>query len=736
MTAVLILWALLTAMPGIAQENPGDWSAFTSMRTMEAVLFHEDRVWCATSGGVLRYDPGSGEYERFTRLEGLAGNRVLSAAADADGHLWFGTDRQGLSRLRVDGGEFDPPFVEFLGLPARALVPRQGQVYVGTDQGISVFLADELVVRESYLQLGDFLKDTGVHALAVDDGVIWAGTDLGVAWADLTRPNLKDPGSWDTWSHGAPVVDLMVHDAAVLCATDSGLFAFDPEAGVFAADFPNSVAFTALGTWDGAPIAATGAGDLYRRDGALEWTRVAEAISEVRALSRGDESLWIATADGLRRHGSPSPGPPDEPPANQFYEMALQEAGGLWMASVPSDRVTPALGLYQFDGTWKVHDRGSGLPMDVLVSLATDAADRVWVGTWGNGLAVQDNSGGWQNLTWSNSDLFGIRDNNTFVVVSDIERDGAGLMWLANVQAGLVVMDGYPPTRSLRHSQEVLDLEERWDIGRIAISPSGLKWISTPLHGFLLFDDGDTPFEEGDEKVIRVHTGEHARLTSDRVTDIHVAAGDVVWVATDNGLNAVETVYDRQTATLEIVSWRVYTTEDGVPSDQITALESDTQGRIWIATQAGLGLIDVRGEFSRSYTTANSGLIDNRINSLLFDAGEGALWIGTRDGLSRLRVAADGFPAHPAIHLYPNPFSVGASSPVTISGIRRGLQVQIFTVDGQLVRKLTAESQADRTEWAGENEAGFLVASGVYLVAGEDAAGKRVRAKLAVINQP
>lgn len=724
---------LLSLTQTAAAQHEAAWSAYTSMRAIGPVLFHDGRIWSASSGGAQSYDPTTGEYLRLTRLEGLAGNRVLSLTVDGEGDLWLGTDGHGLSRLPKGQEACDVSIGAFADLGIHALAAAGRQVFVATDRGVSLFLGDELVVRETYLQLGEFARGTTVRALAVSGGVLWAGTDEGMAWAELASPNLLDPDSWHSWSHAAAVEDILAVDGQVLCATARGVFRYDATTGGFVDDFARIVPFAALGTWQGAPVAASMQGELYRREGALEWRRLATGLATVGGLSRGGGSLWIGTGEGLRRFGEPSPTPPEEPPANQFYEMALPGDGSLWVASVPSDRVTPALGLYRLeDGQWETHDRGSGLPSNVAISLAADGQGRMWVGTWGHGLAVRDPQGRWRNLTWSNSDLWGIRDDNTFVVISDIQRDAAGLMWMANVQAGLVVMDGYPPQQSRRYSQQELGLEERRDIGVIAIAPSGLKWVSTALDGFLLFDDGGTPFEAGDESVVPVNTRNEARLSSDRVRDLLLQGEERLWVATDNGLNRVGVRYDHGDRRLDIQSWRVYTNEDGLPSDEINDLESDAAGGVWVATEAGLARLDEGGSVV-VYTAANSGLIDDRVQSVLYDAASNAMWSGTRSGLSRLQLLETEADAAAAVPFYPHPYRPADGVPLTFPQVIPGSALRIYTAAGELVRHLEAGSQGDRIVWNGTNEAGLAVASGIYLFVLEEPTGQRRRGKLVVI---
>lgn len=60
----------------------------------------DDVVWAGTwGGGVSRFEDG--RWRNYTREDGLSGDIVYSIAEDADGALWFGTNR-GVSRL-ADG---------------------------------------------------------------------------------------------------------------------------------------------------------------------------------------------------------------------------------------------------------------------------------------------------------------------------------------------------------------------------------------------------------------------------------------------------------------------------------------------------------------------------------------------------------------------------------------------------------------------------------------------------------
>ena len=106
-----------------------------------------------------------------------------------------------------------------------------------------------------------------------------------------------------------------------------------------------------------------------------------------------------------------------------------------------------------------------------------------------------------------------------------------------------------------------------------------------------------------------------------------------MWVATNNGLNAVRGEYSRTDADFAVESWKVYNADNGLPSTAVTSLAEDDWGRIWVGTEGGLARIDTEGQIEFALDTSD-GLVNNRVNSLYFDQENSALWIGTLGGMS------------------------------------------------------------------------------------------------------
>lgn len=82
--------------------------------------------------------------------------------------------------------------------------------------------------------------------------------------------------------------------------------------------------------------------------------------------------------------------------------------------------------------------------------------------------------------------------------------------------------------------------------------------------------------------------------------------------------------------------------DDGLLGDEIYALASDTQGRIWAATDAGISVCSMLlpGQKQVQNLTRADGLTDEIITALLADP-QGAMWIGTHDsGICRYDITS------------------------------------------------------------------------------------------------
>ncbi len=167
----------------------------------------------------------------------------------------------------------------------------------------------------------------------------------------------------------------------------------------------------------------------------------------------------------------------------------------------------------------------------------------------------------------------------------------------------------------------------------------GNVWVGTETAGLHIFRD--TRFRS---------IGAHEGLSSDATTTVAEDEAGKLWIGTSgSGLNVMRLRVSREGQTT------IYPVPNVLLSNVILSLAAGVDGSMWIGTPDGLNRI--RGSAIDAFTSAD-GLPDDFIRSLLADA-DGSLWVGTRHGLAHLTFpsgtnAASRLPAHTTIYTHAN----------------------------------------------------------------------------------
>jgi signal transduction histidine kinase/ligand-binding sensor domain-containing protein/DNA-binding response OmpR family regulator len=113
---------------------------------------HNGNLWLATQGGgLLLFDPKTGQYTRYTTKDGLPSNTLLRFLEDGKGNLWISTFN-GLSRFNLATRTFRN-FTQSDGLQSNqfsfnaALALRSGEFLFGGIKGFNIFYPDSIQYR-------------------------------------------------------------------------------------------------------------------------------------------------------------------------------------------------------------------------------------------------------------------------------------------------------------------------------------------------------------------------------------------------------------------------------------------------------------------------------------------------------------------------------------------------------------------------------------------------------------
>jgi hypothetical protein len=117
-------------------------------------------------------------------------------------------------------------------------------------------------------------------------------------------------------------------------------------------------------------------------------------------------------------------------------------------------------------------------------------------------------------------------------------------------------------------------------------------------------------------------------ITGQNINAIATDQTGKLWIATEkNGLAS----YDGK-------EWQHYSTENGLPSNEIYGLTLDQQNNLWVGTWEGVAKFDGR-TWSVPYTVHNATLFNNHVHTILFDHA-GNIWVGhIEKGISKYNQA-------------------------------------------------------------------------------------------------
>ena len=216
----------------------------------------------------------------------------------------------------------------------------------------------------------------------------------------------------------------------------------------------------------------------------------------------------------------------------------------------------------------------------------------------------------------------GLLSNSVNVII----KDRYGLMWLGT-DDGLNKFDGtnftvyrYLPgdTTSLR-TNEVLALHE---------DASGNLWVGTSGGGLSLYDRKKDLFIH-----YPIKSGTATLTGSDVIRGICSDYHGKIWIAQFGGLYMLDPI-------TQSISKQQLRDETGRPvNTTLNSIYEDRNHRLWIATDNGLFLYNIRSNTFRLYAnskTTPSGLPEGRIRAVTEDKW-GNIWVGASAGLSRLK---------------------------------------------------------------------------------------------------
>lgn len=281
-------------------------------------------------------------------------------------------------------------------------------------------------------------------------------------------------------------------------------------------------------------------------------------------------------------------------PDNEVFDILVDSQDRVWFCTQN--------GITMKDGnTVTIFQQAQGLPNPKTRAIA-EYNGKIWVGTWGSGIAVYDGSK-WTDLGVDdgllNGSIFDMAVYNeslwicTVMGISQYTDDDAIPMnnrWVN--QTGKVQN---PQVSSIEIAEQTVRGDEIWFGEKTA-------WISVWR---------PTAFQN-------VHYNPSTSgIPATGVNDVAYNPVDgMFWVAFDTGGLASVDVENR--------TWKHYTTVDGLPSDIVYSVAVTQSGVVWVGTQKGVGRQSGSGFVG--YING-SGIPETRVQKVYVD-GQNRIWLG------------------------------------------------------------------------------------------------------------
>jgi hypothetical protein len=431
---------------------------------------------------------------------------------------------------------------------------------------------------------------------------------------------------------------------------------------------------------------------------------------------------------------------PNGPNSNQFVNVTVDQNGVVWCAS----GAALGQGIYRYDGTqWISFTRtNSPLPINEFYRITVGCNGSVWGSSWGRGVvefpagAPVVDSAHIFNRNVGMGYTPNLSGDQLFVATSNVVCDGHGNTWLnvfsANDKRALAVRTPDGTWRTIPAFMGGIPLVEfAWgtiDRG-LAVDANDNLWAvvhDQPYGGVVSFGNAG----EIDSTVFARVTSAQG-LPSDVVRTIVVDKENSLWVGTDKGIGII---LDPSNP-LRTGAVAIYKPLFGLVVNTIAV---DPLNQKWVGTSAGVFLLSPDGtQQLASYTVENTGgkLIDNDVKSIAVDEKSGTVYFGTNAGLASLTTSgAAPKTSFDGLRVYPNPYYIPASVPLTVDGLMENSTLKILTTDGALVREV--QTPGGRVGyWDGTDQQGNAVASGIYIIAAHSESGASANGKVAVIRK-
>jgi hypothetical protein len=359
--------------------------------------------------------------------------------------------------------------------------------------------------------------------------------------------------------------------------------------------------------------------------------------------------------------------------------------------------------------------------------------DYYFFGSWGDGITMHVVSTN-ETVVLNNDAGANINPSAppSFTVVPGMDTDSNGRLWFPVFLGNPNTLYQFDPvSRQFRGfpRYQLISVSEHY-FG-LMVDSFDQKWIpivdaSQNGRGLLVLDQGNLDNTSDDSGVLLTQSSNN--LPNNKIQAVLQDRRGEVWVGTAEGVarflfpdRAIRgNAADRQAERLRIRNQLTGDITFFLNRTSITSIAVNSANEKWIGTQ-GDGVYHIREDgglvtIIKHFTSNNSPLPSNNVASVAIDDISGIVYIATDVGLlSYTDIVTSGVREMDKLKVFPNPYvydrSLGA---ITIEGLSDETRIHVLSVDGKLMQRL--DVRGGRTTWDALDQFGNRLSTGVYTI--------------------
>lgn len=740
------LFLLLLCIPllSFAQIPVGHWRTHLNYSNITQVAETPEKVYGVSDGALFSYNKEDQSVDVFTKVEGLNDTKIQFIAYCKDlSSLMIVYDNCNIDVLTEDGEIFNIPDIKNKNISNGKSVNRVNvfgkKAYLSMGYGISIIDLTKKEVSESY-PVGNTLS------AIILGNQIYAATDKGLYTASTIK-NLVDPGSWTLYT--PTVFDHLGIFQNQVYATEptTGLYRLENGSvrvimsGMYLlgilSDETTMVVFgrNIINTFDAhLTLNVQRLNNLYyvASDSPSNHLWLGMGIEGITNATKSDQSYIVSDA-----RIKPS-GPISSSPFRLKFsgEKLMVTGGGGW-----DDRFGTPGAIYFFENeTWKyiaVDTIQVRLGVRDLLDIVEDPKkpNHLFVSSYGEGVYEFQDGILLKRHNYTNSNIETVEIALTWPDRENYDRtyglcyDKDNNLFITNnmVANGIKIYTKDKNWISLNYSA----ITKKPMLFDLVLNKRGQFWLLSAGGGagIFVFDPKTTLANQNDDQSVffdKLPYMDNLELKTISPNNYYSIAEDkngAMWIGTDMGpiiFNSPSKIFDTSVTCSRIKVPRNDGTQLAdylLEEEKINAIAVDGGNRKWLGTEnSGIYLVSDNGlKTIYHFTTENSPLLSNKIQSIAIHPTTGEVFIGTDKGLISFRGdATEGKKNYDDVRVFPNPVRPNYEGLISITGLRYQSTVRITDTVGNSIYE--GKSEGGQFTWNGRNRQGEKVATGVYLV--------------------